>query len=88
MKEQAIYVSTRVKHVNDLLRSRAEPVLQSMVSAFTKGIAPGADLATLLKLRGLQKVDATALVQSVSPPREVTTRLGQRVVVDVAFCGR
>ena len=39
----------------------------------------------MLKLRGLQKVDVTALVQSVSLLRDVTTRLGQRVVVDVAI---
>ena len=81
-KEKVVYVSAPVKHVIDLLKSHKMPVLQSMASAFPKCLAPRSDLATVMKLRGMQKIDVTTLIQSVSSPREVTTRFGQRVVAD------
>ena len=77
------FISSPIKHVIDLAKTKVSPVLQS--TSFPKVPTPPENLATVVRLPRQQKVDFLAIVQSVENKRTVTTSRGERSIVDVTL---
>ena len=74
------YVSSPIKHVIDLSKTKVSPVLES--STFPKAPTPPDALATTLRISRGQKTDLLALAQSITNQRTVTAARGEKIIVD------
>ena len=81
-KEKPCYISSPLKIVIDLNSTKMDPVLQS-IHEMPPEPTPLDTLHTILMCPQHQRVDVTALIESVSEVREATTAHGPRYVVDV-----
>ena len=82
-KENTQFISSPVKHVVDLTKTKVSAVLQS--TSFPKIPTPPENLATVLRLPRQQKNDFMAIVRSVENKRTATTARGDRTIVDVTL---
>ena len=81
--EKAEYVGSPVKVVIDLTKTKLSPVLES--AAFPRMPTPPESLATIVQLTRQQKIDFLALMHTGEKHRSVTTKSGERNVIDVTF---
>ena len=83
-KEKPCYISSPLKVMIDLNNTKMDPVLQS-IHKMPVEATPLETLHTILMCPQHQRVDVTALIDNMSPVREVTSAHGQRYVADVAI---
>ena len=81
--DKAEYLGALVKVVIDLAKTKLSPVLESAV--FPKTPTPPESLASIVQLRRQQKMDFLALVNTGEKHRSVTTKSGEKNVIDVTF---
>ena len=84
LKENPSFVSAPLKHVIDIANSKFVPVLQSTFEMPTYALPPD-DLAGLVELEEVQRVDVIALVKSMDNVHMSMTSRGERKIVDVTL---
>ena len=83
-KEKPCFISTPLKIMIDLNSTNMDPVLQSIYQMPSEP-TPLETLHTTLMCPQHQRVDVTALINTMSSVREVTSAHGPRYVVDVTI---
>ena len=77
------YIGSPVKHVIDLTKTKLSPVLDT--PCFPRTPTPPESLAAIVQLLRSQTVDFLALMNTGEKQRQVTTRIGERNIIDVTF---
>ena len=79
---KAEFLGAPVKICIDLRKTKCTAVLATSVQ-MPPGPTPSEELASILSLKGRQRVDLTALIIDMSVPRRETTQYGQKDIVDI-----
>ena len=82
--EKSEYIGSPLKKCIDLRKTKSAGVLQGSVE-MAPAPAPEDELESILALERTQRVDLTALIADMSPPRRETTAHGRKDIVDVTL---
>ena len=77
------YIGSPVKQVIDKTKTKISPVLDT--PCFPRTPTPPESLAAIVQLLRSQKIDFLALMNTGEKQRQVTTRIGERNIIDVTF---